>query len=150
MPQEKKTAHQAERTVAGMVTDGAYAALGVGDTAVAALRRMPKVTPRTVERRMRSVETRARSLWTDAPEHVRARLEAVRRSAEGEFDAYAQRGRSVVAGITRSKTTRRALDQTRTARSQVKAAATSVRKAFGDSAEAVETAADKIGGEQTG
>ena len=152
----KQTVRQAERTVAGLVTDGLYAALGIGDTAVAALKGVPdqverlrKATPRTVESRARDVETRVRSLWTDTPEELRTRLEAARGSAESEFVAYAQRGRSVVASITRNQATRRAVEQTRTARSQVKAAATSVRKAFGDSAEAVETAADEIGSGQT-
>ena len=143
--------------LAGLVTDGAYAALGVGDTAVGALKGVPgqverlrRETPRTVETRVRDVERRVKTLWAETPQELKARLEAARKSAETEFDAYAKRGRSVASSITRSPATRRALAQARTARSQVKAAATSVRKALGESAEAVETAAEKVGEEQSG
>jgi hypothetical protein len=151
----KATTEQAERTVRTFVTDSAYAALGVGDTAVGILKGIPgqverfrKETPKSVETGVKDVEHRVRSLWTDTPEELRSRLEAVRKDAEKEFDAYAERGRSVYESVRRSAPTRRAVEQSKAARSQVKAATTSVRKALGQSVEAVEAAADKIGDEQ--
>ena len=153
--QTQRTTRQAERTLRNLVSDSAYAALGVGDTAVAALRSVPtevervrKDVPKTVESRVKDVEERVRTLWTETPEELQARLKAARTSAEKEFDSYAKRGRSVVRSVRSSQATSRAVDQLKVARSQVKAAATSVRKAFGESVEAVESAADKVGEEE--
>lgn len=153
--QAQRTRAQAERTARTFIADGAYAALGVGDTAVGVLKRLPtrvgrvgKKAPKTVEARVKGVERRVKSLWTETPDDLKTRLEAARTTAGKELDTYAQRGRSVVQAVTSNKATRRALDQTKVARGQVKAATTSVRKALGQSAEAVETAADKVGDEQ--
>jgi hypothetical protein len=149
------TGRQAERTVRAFVTDGAYAALGVGDSAVEVLRGVPgrverlrKGAPRTVETRVKDVEQRVKSLWAETPEELKARVEGMRRSAGKEFDTYARRGRSVVRSVTSNKAAQRAAEQTKVARTQVKAATTSVRKALGQSVEAAETAADRIGDEQ--
>ena len=55
------------------------------------------------------------------------------------------RGEKLVGSMRRSAYTRRAIDQAKTARSQVKAATTSVRKAAGTTAEATKQAAKKVG-----
>lgn len=61
------------------------------------------------------------------------------------YQDLAKRGEKIVASIRRSPYTRRAIDQTKVARSQVKAASTSVRKAAGTAAEATRQAAKKVG-----
>ena len=161
-PVTKKATHVAEeaakpveRTLRTVVTDGAYAALGVSDSAVAALKGVPrnlerirKEAPKTLETGVKDVERWMRGLWTDTPDEVRDRLEAARKEAGEDFDGYAERGRTMARSVRRSAATRRALEQSRTARSQVKAAATSVRKAFGQGVEAVESAAEKVGEER--
>jgi hypothetical protein len=124
----KKTSVQAERTVRSLVTDGAYAALGLGDAAVAAAKGLPAQLER---------------LRKEAPKAVGT----ARGQAEKEFDAYAKRGRNMLQSVRTNAATKRALEQSKVARTQVKAATTSVRRAFGQSVEAAETAAQKIGDE---
>ena len=155
--QARKTTAQAERTVRGLVSDSAYAVLGVGDSAVGVLRHVPegmerfrKDAPETVEGGVRKVEQRVRTLWTDTPEEVQTRLEAVRRNAGEEFASYAKRGRAVASSVRQSKPTTLALKQAKTARSQVKGALTSLRKAVGASVEAVDDAADRVGEDRAG
>jgi hypothetical protein len=60
------------------------------------------------------------------------------------YDRLASRGAKLRRNIRSSGPAKRALAQTKVARRQVKAAATSVRKAFGDSTEAAKTAAKKV------
>jgi hypothetical protein len=62
------------------------------------------------------------------------------------YDQLAGRGAKLRKTISNSGPAKRAAAQTKVARRQVKAAATSVRKAFGDSAEAAKTAAKKVVG----
>lgn len=125
--QARRTAAQAERTVRSLVSDSAYAALGVGDSAVGALKHLPGEVERI---------------------RKEARLDAVRRNAGKEFDGYAARGRAVAQSVSRNAATSRALEQAKVARSQVRAAMTSVRKALGAGVDAVDTATDKLGDEQ--
>jgi hypothetical protein len=61
------------------------------------------------------------------------------------YDQFASRGARLRKNIRNSGPAKRAVSQTKVARRQVKAAATSVRKAFGDSSEAAKTAAKKVG-----
>ena len=61
------------------------------------------------------------------------------------YDQLAGRGARLRKNIRNSGPAKRAMSQTRVARRQVKAAATSVRKAFGDSTEAAKAAAKKVG-----
>jgi hypothetical protein len=61
------------------------------------------------------------------------------------YREMAERGEKLAAGIRRSAYTQRAVDQTSTASRQVKAAATSVRKAVGTTAQATRAAAKKVG-----
>jgi hypothetical protein len=128
--QAERTTRQAERTLRTVVRDGVYAYVGVTDTAIELLKSLPN---------------RASELRTDAPREVRGNLRTLRVRGEQEFDELAERGRAVVTAISRSRSTQRALEQTRNARRQVKGAATSVRKAVNASAEAVEDAAEKVG-----
>ena len=61
------------------------------------------------------------------------------------YQDLARRGEKLVASIRRSPYTRRAIDQTKVARSQVKAASTSVRKAADTAAETARQAAKRVG-----
>lgn len=140
----KQTAKQAERTVRTVVLDGAYATVGLGDTAVETLRQLPVKAAQLRNEAPKKV----RSLTEDAPRDLKdltARAKVFRTTAERELDAYATRGRKVVQAIRGSASTQKALEQSRTARSQVKAATTSVRKAVKQSAVAVDTATGKVG-----
>lgn len=60
------------------------------------------------------------------------------------YSDFVARGRDISGRIGKSAPTRRAIDRTRTARSQAKAAATSVRKAVGANATAARSAAGKV------
>ena len=61
------------------------------------------------------------------------------------YDGLAGRGDKLRKTIARSGPAKRAAAQTKVARRQVRAAATSVRKAFGENAGAAKTAAKKVG-----
>ena len=61
------------------------------------------------------------------------------------YDRLATRGAKVRKSIRNSGPAKRAVAQTEVARTQVKAAATSVRKAFGESAGAAKSTAKKVG-----
>jgi hypothetical protein len=60
------------------------------------------------------------------------------------YSDFVARGRDLSGRIGKSAPTKRAIDRTRTARSQAKAAATSVRKAVGANATAARSAARKV------
>jgi hypothetical protein len=60
------------------------------------------------------------------------------------YSDFVARGRDISGRIGKSAPTRRAMDRTRTARSQAQAAATSVRKAVRANATAARSAASKI------
>lgn len=146
--QAQKTGEQAQRTAQLLLTNGFYAAVGAGDSAVAVLRRLPRKAGELSHTAPRTVEGRARSLVKDvqhSPQTLRKRMRDWSGEAVDEFDTLAQRGRGVVNAISRSPATKRAVQQARTAQSQVKAATTSVTKAFSESTEAAESAADKVG-----
>lgn len=145
----KRTTKQAERNVRTVVLDGAYATVGLGDTAVESLRQLPG---KAVALRNEAPK-KVRSLTEDAPRDLKdltAKAKVFRTQAERELDAYAARGRKVVQAIRRSSSTQKALEQSRIARSQVKAATTSLRKAVTQGATAVDDAADKVGGPAAG
>lgn len=154
----RKTTSKAaqQRNVKTVVLDSAYATVGLTETAVALLKAFPEKAPGTVKALREEAPVRVKNLSSQAPQQVaerfqsltgqsRARVLDLRTEAEKQLDTYAGRGREVVGKVLGSATTKRALDQTRVARSQVKAAATSVRKAVGASADAAEHAAERIG-----
>lgn len=126
----RRTAEQAERTVRTIVLDGAYVAVGLGDTAVAFARTLP---------------TKVTELTNEGPRKVEINLTTLRSRTEREFDTLAERGRNIVKTAQRNGSTKQALDSTRVARSQVKAASTSIRKAMFAGANAVETTVESAG-----
>lgn len=60
------------------------------------------------------------------------------------YAGLVDRGRDLTGRIAKAAPTKRAVDRTRTARSQAKAAATSVRKAVKANATAARSAAEKV------
>lgn len=148
----KPAAKSVERTVKTVVVDSAYATVGLTDTAVAVLKSLPAKAAELREEApvtLKSLRDQAPRQLTDrlhaVSEQGKATVEGLRTATEQQLDSYATRGRTVVGKVRGSAATKKALEQSRIARSQVKAAATSVRKAVSASADAVESAADKAG-----
>ncbi|MGH2683072.1 MAG: hypothetical protein ACRDIX_07550 [Actinomycetota bacterium] len=94
----------------------------------------------------KTMVTKARKV---KPEEVRDRLSNTantsRRWVTKRYTSWAKRGERLATQMTKSAPAKRAADQTKQARSQVKAATTSIRKAVGAQAEAAKTAAKKVG-----
>ena len=108
-----------------------YALIGAGDAAVA--------SGKALLNKARGVQ----------PEKVRQQLSASadtsRRWVTKRYASWAKRGERLATQISNSAPAKRAATQTKQARSQVKAAATGVRKAVGAQTEAAKTAAKKVG-----
>ena len=66
------------------------------------------------------------------------------RNVTDTYRGLAERGEKLVQSIRGSASTQRAIEQTKVARTQVKAAATSVRKAVDRTADATKTAAKRV------
>ncbi|MDQ4145618.1 MAG: hypothetical protein M3198_18115 [Actinomycetota bacterium] len=66
-----------------------------------------------------------------------------RRRSEKLYNDFVGRGRKLSSSIRTGRPSKRAVEQTKIARSQVKAAATSVRKAVGANVKATRSAANK-------
>jgi hypothetical protein len=75
---------------------------------------------------------------------VVAYAHGARKSLDGTFKGLVKRGEKLEKSIRSSAPTKRALEQSKVARSQVKAATTSVRKAMSTSAQASKAAAGKV------
>ncbi|HVM13383.1 MAG TPA: Rho termination factor N-terminal domain-containing protein [Egibacteraceae bacterium] len=149
--QAKRTGREAERTLRSLVADSAYATVGVGDTAaglVKSLNHVAATAPKRVVGFGLQTPKLVRSLRDQSAENVRQ----LREQALNEFDELASRGRNLVETVRSSTPTREAVERTRTAKSQIKAATTSVGRAAATQAEAVEEAAEALGenaGEKT-
>lgn len=135
--QASRTATAAERTLQSVVTDGAYATVGLGDAAVEVCRTLPE--------RVKDAPVQIRSLSTSAPQRIRGAYRSALDLTGTALAAYATRGRKVLDAIEGQAATKRALDQTKVARSQIKGATTSVRKAVAQGTNALEAAASKLG-----
>lgn len=157
-PREAEEAERGARSVPGLLVDGAYAVVGVGDQAVttlrelparaASLREEPQRLPRLAQERAKEALTELRAAPRDLQarleEGIRSRASAWRGEAVEGLASLAQRGRGVVGDLGSTPAARRALDQTKVAQSQVKAATTSVRRAAGESLEAFESAQSQV------
>ena len=122
-------ARNAGRSTVALLRDGGYATIGATDAAVTYVRRLGE---------------RAEQLRGDLPS-TRDDLYASLRNVEDRFGALAGRGREVVESLQRSRPTRDVVAQTRVARSQIKAAVTSVRRAGQAGGEAAGQAATVVG-----
>jgi hypothetical protein len=146
--QAATTGRQAERTARTVVLDGAYATLGLTDSAVEFVRGLPAAANQLrvqAPKRLASTRQTVQTLADTAPRRLEKTASGLRRTAEERFDTLAARGRKVYRSVRTSKATERAVGQAKTARSQVKAARTSVRRAAGEAATAVEDAGGKVG-----
>ena len=133
--QARRTSEAAQRTVSTVVRDAGYATVGLSDTAIAFARTLPT-----------KLSAEAPKLVEETPRRVEQRVSTLRNTAEREFNVLAERGRSIVAELSkRNSAAQRAADQAKTARTQFKAATTSLRKAVFSGAEAVETTVEAAG-----
>jgi len=130
----REQAVQAQQTLRSLLANSAYATVGAGEAAVKLIR--------SIDRVRAEAPKQVRTLGKETPE----RLRGLRDQAGQEFDGLAKRGRKLVHSIRTSSATRDALDQVRTARSRVKAAGTSVTRAAGETATAVDKAGDLAAG----
>ncbi len=138
-----------------------YAAVGAGDVALERARSLSKrVTDlpgqiRTNAGNVYELPSKAMLLGSKSAERMtsafRAATGRVQNTATGTRNRVAnnytdltKRGERLVKRVQRSAPTKRAVEQTRTARSRVKAAATSVRNAAKADVEAVSAAAEKV------
>ena len=136
-------AEEAQHSLRTILRNSAYATVGAGDLAVSVLRDLNK---KAAEVRAEAPDQlKAQVDVRQFPARIEAGVERVRVDATREFDRLSARGRELVESIQRSSTTRKAVDQIGTARSQVKAAATSVTRAGKLATDAVEETAEKVG-----
>lgn len=142
--QAKRTTEQAERTLRSVIADTAYATVGLGDTAVGFVK---SLNQRAVSTPKRIIDLRheAPSAARNLREQSAANARKLRDQATEEFEELSTRGRNVVGSVRSNRSTREGIDRARTAKSQVKAAATSVTRAVKTQAEALEDAAGTVG-----
>jgi len=134
--QARGAAEAAQRTVKTVVTDAGYATVGLGDTAIAMVRTLPT--------KLQGVD--ANKLREETPRAAQERIETIRRNAEKEFDVLAERGRNIVGELSKKNSAgQRAVDQARTARTQLRGAVTSLRNAVFSGAKAVEDTVEAAG-----
>jgi hypothetical protein len=119
----------ATRAVGGLIVESAYATVGLGGAAVELVR--------SIDRLRMEVPGQVRQLVDQGVATGRSLPDLAGR----EFEGLARRGRDLVGAIRTSNATREAVHRTRTARSRVKAAGTSVGRAAEGAVEAAEQAA---------
>jgi hypothetical protein len=93
-------------------------------------------------------KARDAAVWVrdySTPQGFRSFWRSQRKRAGKAYAGLAIRGRKLTDGIQRSVPVKRAGEQTKVAQRQVRAAATSVRKALGANVEATRAAAKKVG-----
>jgi hypothetical protein len=125
------------RSTFGLLRDSGYATIGATDAAVSYVRQLG----------VKASELRGtvRSLTMPAPTDVSSSLRELGDGVEQQFEALAGRGRELVASLQRSQATQEATERARIARTQVKAAATSIRRAGDVATHVVEEAAGEVG-----
>ena len=154
----KERADRAQRSIRSLLADSAYATIGAGGAAIEFVRSIDRVrteqarnlgkdTPNQLRQLREQSVAGARSAIDNGVTSVRTlreqatkELDTLREQATKEFDDLAKRGRGLVGSVRDSAAVRQAVGQTRTARSRVKAAGTSVGRAAEDTAKAVDRA----------
>jgi hypothetical protein len=123
-----------QRPLRAFIVDSAYAAIGLGGATAGIVR--------SVDRLRLEAPCQVRQLVDQgiAASHGLPRL------ANREFDDLARRGRELVGAIRTSEATGEAVHRTKTARSRVKAAETSIGRAAEGAVEAAEQAATIVAG----
>lgn len=130
--------------VKAALTDTAYATVGAGDLAISTARELPQRLVALRNERIAQIK-KAPTLVKEAPAKLQAELNDGIGTVRDEITSFATRGRKVAKSVSNSKSTKQALSQTETARSQVKGAVTSIRKALEQGQDAVGDAAQRIG-----
>lgn len=135
--------HDTARGLRGFLADSAYASLGLGSATVELVRSIDRIRVQTPQR--------ARAIGKQTPERLRHLVQESVSSTLGlpgqaarDFDGLVRRGRELVGAIRTSSATRDAVHRTRTARSRVKAAGTSIGKAAEGAVQASERAASIV------
>jgi DNA-binding ferritin-like protein len=154
----KERADRAQRSIRSLLADSAYATIGAGGAAIEFVRSIDRVraeqarnlgkdAPNQLRQLREQSVASARSAIDNGVTSVRTlreqatkELDTLREQATKEFDGLAERGRGLVGSVRDSAAVRQAVGQTRTARSRVKAAGTSVGRAAEDTAKAVDRA----------
>jgi hypothetical protein len=129
-------ARTAGRTGVSLLRDSGYATIGATDAAMSYVR--------SVGTRANEARGTLRSMRLPKPTDVTETLRGLGAEVEEQFESLAGRGREVVGSLQGGRATQTAAERTRVARSQVKAAVTSVQRAGEATAEAVDAAADRI------
>jgi hypothetical protein len=111
---------------------GLYAYVGAADYAVQQIRRLPTLQNQLIAQ------------VRDLPQTLRTSLSDVSGRVTETYSDFANRGEKVVTSIRKDPATTEAVEQAKTAKSQVKAARTSVRKAAADAGAAADAATDKV------
>jgi hypothetical protein len=148
-----------QRHLRGFIVDSTYATVGLGGATAEAIRSIDRLrleAPRRASVVGRQVPERLRAARERGVVSVRQLIDqgvAIGRGVPGlagrEFDGLARRGRELVGAIRTSEATREAVHRTRTARSRVKAAGTSVGRAYEGAVEAAGQAATIVAGSTT-
>lgn len=134
--------------VKSIVTDSAYATVGAGDLAVSVARDLPgrlDTLRKEQATLVKEAPAKAQSFVKEAPSKLQNEINEQLSSVRGEVQTYATRGRKLVNSISDANATKKALSQTETARSQVKGAVTSIRKAVEQSQQAAQKAVSRLG-----
>jgi hypothetical protein len=119
------------------LAEAAYAGVGLTDAALAIARDLPQ--------RLEALRQQAPALLQELPTRARTEVADELEGARTALGDYTSRGRQVVGSIRDAAATRRALGQTEIARSQAKAAVTSIRKAVEQGQEVLEVATGRLG-----
>jgi hypothetical protein len=132
-----ENARTAGRAGVSLLRDGGYATIGATDAAVSYVR--------GVGTRANEARGALRSLKLPTPTEVTESLRGLGADVEEQFGSLAGRGREVVGSLQGNRATKTAVERGRVARSQVKAATTSVQRAGAAAVDAVDEAADRVG-----
>jgi len=121
-----------------------YAYVGVADLAVEKLRTLPEVYIQGVNNAQAQVN-QARGSVKTLPETVREQLQTLPTKAKGTYADLVERGQKLVDWVRNNPSTKAAVKQAKTAQSQAKGAATSVRRSVKSAEKAAEDTVAKTG-----
>lgn len=140
---EKNRANDAGYALAALATD----ALQLATEALQLAKQVPAKAQGRVQQVSGKAQTRAQDLRDLQARRadLEAKVREFREEAEELLDEKAAQGRGITEGILNDERVRRVLDQASTARSQVKAALTSIRRTGGAVAGAATTAGKEQG-----
>jgi Rho termination factor, N-terminal domain len=154
----RERADRAQRSIRSLLADSAYATIGAGGAAIEFVRSIDRVRAEQARNLGKDAPNQLRQLREQSVANARSAIDngvtsvrtlreqatkefdTLREQATKEFDGLAKRGRGLVGSVRDSAAVRQAVGQTRTARSRVKAAGTSVGRAAEDTAKAVDRA----------